>query len=128
MQKKQEQNDNNMMKGGAIIAGVAALAAAAAGTYFLYGTKEGAKRRKQIKGWTLKMKGEVLEQLENLQDVSQDAYEGIVDKVAQSYKGIKNIDAAEVAGLVADLKAHWNNINKAITAKPRKTTKKSSKK
>ncbi len=115
MQKKSEQNNN--MKGGAIIAGVAALAAAAAGAYFLYGTKEGAKRRKQIKGWTLKMKGEVLERLENLQDVSKETYDGIVDKVAQGYKGLKNVDPEEITALVADLKGHWNNIHKAIMAK-----------
>ncbi len=122
MQKKQESNgDKGGMKGGAILAGMAALAAAAAGTYFLYGTKEGAKRRKQIKGWTLKMKGEVLERLENLQDVSKDTYEEVVDKVASGYKGLKNIDAEELGALVADLKSHWNNIHKAVTAKPKKS-------
>ncbi len=41
--------------------GLAALAAAAAGAIFLYGTDAGKKRRAQIKSWSLRMKGDILD-------------------------------------------------------------------
>jgi hypothetical protein len=47
-------------------AGIAAgVAAAALGAYFLYGSKDAKKNRAKVKGWMLKARGEVLEQLEN---------------------------------------------------------------
>lgn len=115
----------------AIGAGLAALAAAAAGAYFLYGTKEGSKRRAQVKGWMLKMKGEVLDRMEKLKDVSEDTYSEMVDKVARTYEGMKQVDPVEVAALAKTLKGHWSNIRRHITAenkKPvkRKTSKKKS--
>jgi hypothetical protein len=57
--------------GVAVAMGLGALAALSAGAYFLYGTKEGAKKRVKIKGWMLKAKGEVLEKMEALKDVNE---------------------------------------------------------
>ncbi len=111
--------------------GLAAVAAAAAGAYFLYGTKEGAKRRKQMKGWTLKMKGEVLDRIEKMEDISEDAYNKVVDTVAKGYKGVKSVDPVEVAALASELKKHWSNIKKHLNgnSKPkRKATKTTTKK
>lgn len=107
-----------------IAGGVAAgLAALAAGAIFLYG-KDGAKRRKQVKGWMLKAKGEILEKLETLEDFSQTAYEKIVDEVAAQYKQAKNIDSSEVLQMVSELKGHYKNIQKTLSKKPvKKTTK-----
>ena len=110
----------NVEIAGAVAAGVAALAA---GAIFLYG-KDGAKRRKQIKGWMLKAKGEVLEKLESLEDFSQDSYERIVDEVASRYKQAKNIDASEVLQMVTELKGHYKNIQKALNKKPGKKSSK----
>ena len=61
--------------------GVGLAALAAAGTYFLYG-KKGAKNRKMIEGWTLKMKGEVLEKMETIKELNEDKYYKLVDTVA----------------------------------------------
>jgi len=80
----------------AIGAGVAAIAALAAAGYFLYGSKDGARNRKKVRGWMLKAKGEVLEGVEKMKDVTEEQYAMIVDKVASKYKAIKNIDPAEV--------------------------------
>ena len=41
--------------------GVSTAVLAAAGGYFLYGSKNAAKNRKQVKSWALKAKAEVLE-------------------------------------------------------------------
>ena len=42
--------------------GFSLAALAAAGAYFIYG-KDAAKHRNKIKGWTLKMKGDLLSRL-----------------------------------------------------------------
>ena len=112
----------------AVGAGIAALAAFAAAGYFLYG-KDGAKSRKKVRGWMLKAKGEVLEGVEKMKDVSEADYKMIVDKVGAKYKTVKNIDPAEVEAMVKELHGHWKNIKKSISPAPKKkVTKKVSKK
>lgn len=107
--------------------GLAAVAAAAAGAYFLYG-KEGAKNRKKVKSWMLKMKAEVLEGLENAKEVNEKTYRKVVADVTRRYK---NIDKKELADMARELMGHWRNISKQVVAavpkKPRakrKTSKK----
>ena len=70
---------------------MATVAAAIAGTYFLYGSKNATKNRKKIKSWTLKAKGEILEQLESLSEVNEKIYHKIVDEVSDKYQALKNI-------------------------------------
>ena len=107
-------------------AGLAALAAFAAAGYFLYG-KDGAKNRKKVKGWMLKAKGEVLEGVEKLKDVSEEQYAMIVDKVGAKYKTVKNIDPAEVEAMMSELRGHWKNIKKSISPAPKKKATKKAK-
>lgn len=106
--------------GVAIAVGLGALAALSAGAYFLYGTKEGAKKRVKIKGWMLKAKGEVLEKMESLKEVNEDTYNAVLSSVMKKYQGLKNIDQAEVSLLVTDLKKHWKNIKKHIDSATKK--------
>lgn len=101
-------------------AGLAAVAAAAAGAYFLYGTKEGAKKRKQVKAWSLKMKAEVLEKIEKLKDLDAETYEAIVASVAKKYEQVKGIEVADVAVLTKELKSHWKSIKGAMHPAPKK--------
>lgn len=103
----------------AIGAGVAALAAFAAAGFFLYG-KDGAKNRKKVRGWMLKAKGEVLEGVEKLKDVTEEQYTMIVDKVGAKYKTVKNIDPEEVEVMMKELRGHWKNIKKSISPAPKK--------
>lgn len=106
--------------GAGTVIGLAAVAAAAvAGGYFLYG-KDGAKNRKTVKGWMLKAKGEVLEQLEKGKEVTEEVYHQVIDKVAQKYQTMKNIDLADLNGMVKELKGHWKSIKKQLSgpAKP----------
>lgn len=97
--------------------GLAALVTATAGAYFLYGTKKGAKTRKQIKGWMLKAKGEVLEKMEDMKDMSAEAYEKVIDEVQAKYKAVKNIDKKDLEAFGKELKSHWKDIKKEIDAK-----------
>lgn len=107
--------------------GLALVAAAAAGTYFLYGTKEGTKKRKKIKGWMLKAKGEILEQIENLKDLNEKVYREIVDTVADRYRKLKNVDTKELDSMVKELKSHWKHIQKHIGGTKSKTKRRTAK-
>ena len=89
--------------------GLAALAAAA-GAYFLYG-KGAAKNRQRVKGWMLKIKGEVLEKVENLKSANESAYREVVDQVTRRYRKMKDVNKKELQALGQDLKSSWKHIN-----------------
>lgn len=110
-----------------ITLGVGALAAAAAGTYFLFGKNaKVVKARKQVKSWSLKFKGDVLEKLEDMQDISEETYHKVIDEVSKGYKAAKNVNAAELLESVTELKKHWKDIKKDLS--PKKPAKKVAKK
>jgi IS4 transposase len=88
------------------------LAAAAAGAYLVYGRT--AKQRRALRGWALKMKGEVLESMEKLKEVNEDSYQDVVDKVAKRYKKVKDINQDELKGLVGDLRAAWSKFSTKV--------------
>lgn len=105
---------NNVNENIAVGVGLGMIAALSAGAYYLYGTKEGAKKRVKIRGWVLKAKGEVMEKMENLKDVNEGTYNTVVDTVTNKYKAIKSIDPKDVEALVTDLKKHWKSIKKHL--------------
>lgn len=92
--------------------GIAAAVAAAAGAYFLYGSAKGPARRKAIKTWMIKMKAEVMEEVENMQELSEDLYHSAIDKVSKKYAEMKGIDVKELETTVKQLKGHWKDIKK----------------
>jgi len=94
-------------------AGVGLAALAAAGTYFLYG-KRGTKKRETIAGWTLQLKGEVLEKMESLKDVNQQVYNELVEETAQRYGRVKQVSASELKHITDDLKNAWTHIGKQL--------------
>lgn len=85
-----------------------------AGAVFLYGTEAGKKKRKQIKGWSLKAKGEVLEQLEKLKEVNEEKFHQVVDTVTAKYQKVKTVAPEEIAELTTDLKKSWKHISKIV--------------
>jgi len=88
--------------------GVAALSAAA---YVLFGP-QGKKNRKVIRGWAVKMKGEIIEEFENAKELTESVYYDIIDKVQARYSKFKNVDKEELALLIKDIKKHWKAIKK----------------
>jgi hypothetical protein len=132
---KTKNHTNGESHNVAIGVGIAALAAAAAGAYYLYGSDKGAARRKKLKSWTLRMKAEVMEEIEKLKDVNKEAYEATIATIASKYQQLKDVDPAEVTALASKMKTHWRDIQrditsaaaprrKAVRAKPRTTAKK----
>ncbi|MBI4803242.1 MAG: hypothetical protein HY796_12040 [Elusimicrobia bacterium] len=91
--------------------GVAALAAVAA--YFLTG-RHGAQNRKRVKGWMLKIKGEVLDNLEDMKHVNEEAYCKLVDGITGRYQRIKKVSRPELKKINKDLKKAWGNISKEL--------------
>jgi hypothetical protein len=112
---------------GSILAGIAGLTAAAIGAYYLYGHKDAQKNRSKVRGWMLKAKGEVLEELEKAQEVTESAYMSALDTVARKYNELKNIDPEEFADFMTEMKGHWSGIKKTMSGRPKakKTAKKS---
>ncbi len=102
-----------MDKKKAIGTGIGLAALAAIGAYFLTG-KRGAKNREAIKGWTLKMKGEVLEKVEKVKKLDKDDYEKIVDDVAERYGKLEKVSAAELKRVSAEMKTAWEHIRKEM--------------
>lgn len=107
MAKKVEKNSGV----GAGLAVVATIAAAA-GAYFIYGTKEGAKTKKKVRGWALKAKGEVLEKIEKLKDVSEESYNTTVSSVMQKYEKMRAEHGDEIDAVTKELKGYWNHLKK----------------
>ncbi|MES2436643.1 MAG: hypothetical protein V4519_01410 [Patescibacteria group bacterium] len=120
MEKKTTHKGSTVGEKVAAGLGLAALAAAAAGAIFLYGTDAGKKRRAQIKSWSLRMKGDVMDRMEKMKDWSEESYSDIVDTVAEKYKNLKNVDAGELSVIVADLKRHWKTIKKHVEGNTKK--------
>ncbi|HLP44101.1 MAG TPA: hypothetical protein VK145_02370 [Candidatus Nanoarchaeia archaeon] len=112
--KKTVHKSTNSNTGNKVLVGVglATLAAAAAGTYFLYGSKNAQKNRKIVRGWMLRAKGEIIEQMEAVKDMNEEMYHRIVQEVTDRYAKLKNIDMGEMKDFRDELKTHWNNIKK----------------
>lgn len=107
----QKKNSGNGLEVGVAIAtGLAAVA----GAVFLYGTDAGKKKRKAIKGWMLKAKGEVIEKLENMKDINEENYNKVVDAVEAKYKALKNVTPEDLSEVVTDLKKSWKHIVKVV--------------
>jgi hypothetical protein len=98
--------------------GVAALAAAAAGAYYFYGTNAAAQHRKQMKGWMIKAKGDVVEKLENLKDLSQENYDNVVKQVTEKYGKLKNVNPQDLKAMADDMRKHWKNISGQLKKAP----------
>jgi hypothetical protein len=127
--KKAEKSGDGKITAGVGL-GIGMLAALSAGAYYLYGTKEGAKKRLKMRGWMLKAKGEMMEKMENLKEVNEKNYNNLVETVMKKYQNIKNIDPKEVDEMVGDMKKHWKNIKKHIdeVGKPKAKRKPATKK
>lgn len=87
-----------------------ALAGLAATTYFFAGPK-GKLHRRHAKAWAIKMKGDVVEKLEQASEITEPLYHEIIDSVATEYKNSLNEGHVEIDDLAKDLKKHWKNFS-----------------
>lgn len=120
---KKVANKKKGVSAGKIIgvgAGVAALGAAA---YLLFGPN-GKKNQKALKGWTVKMKGEIIEEFEKAKNITEPMYHEIVDKVQARYAKFQNVDKKELEEAVKEIKKNWKAITKEAKTEANKKTKK----
>lgn len=110
---KNKTNDSSgAMKLLAFGAGLAGLAAA----YFFLSPKN-KKHLENTKSWVIKMKGDVVEKLEQARAISETIYNEIIDSVATKYEKSLKSSPEEVQELAQDLKTHWNAISRSVKAK-----------
>jgi len=67
-----------------------------------------------IAGWALKMKGEVLDKLESLKEIDQEAYHRLVDRAARRYRRAQRVSAGDLKRLTVELKGAWTQISKQL--------------
>jgi hypothetical protein len=92
---------------------IGAIASVIAGAYYLYGSKEGQAKRKQIAAWSVKMKGEVLHGIEKMKEVTEPKYKELVKQVAAKYK---QVDKGELKKQVDEMISTWNKMKKEVSA------------
>ena len=117
MQKK--ANKSNAVKYAVIGTSLAGLAATA---YFFFGPK-GKKHRQHAASWAIKMKGEVVEKLENAREITEPIYREIIDTVAKEYKKGKKASQPKIEALANDLKKHWKSMSMLAVAAKREVAK-----
>lgn len=123
--KKTTKNTKKGMSAKTAVGVGVGIAAISAATYLLFGPN-GKKNQKMIKGWAVKMKGEIIEEFEKAKELTEPVYHNIVDKVKAKYSKIKGMDSQELEAVVNEIKKHWKGIQKQAKgkAKKKKTTKK----
>ena len=104
------------MSTGAKIGIGATLAAAGEAAYLLWG-KDGKKNRKVVRGWAVKMKGEIIEKFEKAENVTESMYQNIVDQVSARYAKLKDVDQVELKAMVGDIRKHWKDMSKGAKSK-----------
>ncbi len=116
---------------GAVVAIGAGVAALGAVSYYFFGP-HGKRHRKTFKGWMIKMKGEIIEKLENASEVTEAAYHGIIDSIANAYIRSGKGTEADVKRYADELKRQWKRIaagaKKTKTVRPASTKKRTAKK
>jgi vacuolar-type H+-ATPase subunit H len=121
-----KKTTKNVSAGEKLAIGAGLVATAAAG-YFLFGPK-GKDNRKKVEGWTLKAKGEILEKIEKLDEVSEEKYHQIVEQVVGKYEKAKSRTKKEVAEFEKEAKKYWKNIKRDLAKKTQKKATKVAKK
>lgn len=110
---------------GKVITAASAVTALVAGAFLLSGER-GQKNRTMMRGWAVQAKGEVMEELENLKEVTQDKYLEIVDVVLKRWQSTKKVGEKDLAKLGKELRSYWRDIADE-TSKTAKKVKKTAK-
>jgi len=103
----------------------ASLAGLAAAYFFL--TPKGKKKINDTKSWVIKMKGDVIEKIEQTLEISESIYNDIIDSVAVKYEKNSKANVEEVKELAKDLKKQWPALSLTVKNKKNKKAKEVSK-
>ena len=103
-------HDHEKAKSG--FGGFIAGALMALGVTYLIRNKMTRGQKLRAKGWMLKMKGDILDKIDNTKDMSADAYDEVVDTVAEKYEDLKNVDKEDLQHFAEKLKRKWRWIQR----------------
>lgn len=117
-----QKKSNKTNKAGVAVAVGASAAALGAAAYYFFGP-HGKQHRTKAQGWMIKMKGEVVERLEGLKEVTEPVYGEIVEAVAAKYAKGSKASRKDVLALVQDLKKGWRSIVASTQAKKKPSRK-----
>lgn len=104
-------------------AGVVAAGAAAAAGYYFYGDKNAKKHRQAASAWAKGMKAQVVKEAKKVKKLDQKTMAAIVDSAAMAYAGARSVNAADVKLAAAELKKHWQVIQKEVASEGRSVKK-----
>jgi len=115
----EKKNVEKGLSAGAVVGIGATVAALGAAAYIMFGS-DAKKNKKAIKGWAVKMKGEIIEKLEDAKEITEPVYHKIIDEVSSKYAKVKKVDPKELQLAVLDVKKHWKTMMKDM--KPKKSS------
>lgn len=95
----------------------AGAAAAVAAGIFLYG-KNAVSNRKVVRGWAIKMKGEVLDEIERMGKINNKDYQALIDKIVRKYAGLAHVGKKDLTRTAKELKSQWKHISARLARKP----------
>jgi gas vesicle protein len=97
-------------------AGVVGAVIGAVGTWFLYGTEAGKKRREEVEALAARIKNDVLAEARRVKAENEPAIREVIETVAAKYRGIQNVDATILSEVVSDLKNRWSEVKNQFEA------------
>lgn len=97
--------------------GLTTAAVAAAGAYFLYGSKDAASTRKNVKSGILRAKAEVLEALEDAQEITEKDFHELVDGVVKTYSTVKSLSNKDLKEFKTEMVDNWGELVESGVAK-----------
>lgn len=104
---KNESNDTTKK----VIIGAGIVAGAALAAYLLTTPKDREEAAKKVKSWMKEMRKDVAEKVKNVQDLTEDKYNQIVDEVKIKYEALKDVSADELLSFTDEMKSHRKNIS-----------------
>ncbi len=91
-------------------AGLVAAGAAAAAGYYFYGSKQAKKHRKVTAKLANDLKKEVVREAEQLESINSNDVKNVIDMVANTYRGVRSVDIADLKRASGELKANLRTV------------------
>lgn len=95
--------------------GALGAAVGAIGTWLLYNTEAGKKRRAELTAIGGTIKNEVLAEVRRVKAENEPAVKEAIETIANKYRGLQSIDPQILSKVVDDLKTRWEEVKAEFT-------------
>ncbi len=106
--------NDNQQKSGLALGSLALGAIAGAIAGVLLAPRSGKETRDEIKDTLTRMKDEIAAKVSELKEVTEPAYQAVVETVVKTYQEAKNFTADDAASIIADLKQGYDEVREAM--------------